>query len=788
MHVTIKGLRQWIVGAAVLLVAVVAGFLLYGRYRFQHLAKDLPERLGANIQETANGFTYTQSSGGHTLFTLKASKEIQLRAGHVMLHDVDITTYGPPGSGRTDHIYGNEFAYDQNTGIATSRGEVKVDLEGLSSKGAGGGNAIHVRTQGLTFAGKTGVATATGPVSFEFPRASGSSVGANYNSKTGVLVLTSQVRMTTSGKGKTATVTADEATLLREQMQAQLKKATIDFRGEQSSADEAIVSFRKDGSAKKIDARGDVRVRTATGGVVRSRQATILTNAKSQPERAEFAGGVRFALRQTGQAMHGTAQEGTLLFVAAGGQTRLRRAVFLQDVRFDEQAKDKTGSAERTLRAQRVDVTFSTAGPRVEAQRALAEGNPVLTMKAVPAKGAAQMTRMSGEVLTAELGPGNVLREVDGRGGTRMVSTSADGARETSQGDVLRATFRPAAEPKGKEKRGAVRVAIRAVLETATQDGHVMLTEVPAKKAGGAEPVTMTAWADHAEYRAADQVLELTGHPRLQQGGTMGLSAETIDYHRAMQDATASGDVKATYAGNGSQKEAPSIGGNGPVEVIADRATMRQAKKQSYFYGTEKSPARIWQGSNSLQAPEIEIDRDGDVLKAGGGKAGGAPVVRASFVSSLGVGRSAGLVQVWSRTLVYSGEKRRGDFQGSVTARQGHETIQAGEVQVFLKPAATGKAEEKPKTPGPSSEIERLVASGDVVLREPGRRGEGTKLVYTAANGQYVLSGTAEKPPKLWDRTHGTTRGEAVIFSSRTGRVEVRGGKAGAVTETRAPR
>src|SRR5579875_2409567 len=118
MRVTIQGLRHWIVGVAALLLAMVAGFLFYGRARFRHIEKDLPGRLGANIQQTANGFSYSQSSQGHTQFTLKASRLIQLKAGHALLHNVDITLYGPPGSGRADHISGTDFDYDQNSGIA----------------------------------------------------------------------------------------------------------------------------------------------------------------------------------------------------------------------------------------------------------------------------------------------------------------------------------------------------------------------------------------------------------------------------------------------------------------------------------------------------------------------------------------------------------------------------------------------------------------------------------------------------------------------------------------------
>ncbi len=80
------------------------------------------------------------------------------------------------------------------------------------------------------------------------------------------------------------------------------------------------------------------------------------------------------------------------------------------------------------------------------------------------------------------------------------------------------------------------------------QDGHVVLTETPGKKAGeSAPPATLTGWAQHAEYHAADQVLQMTGHPRIVQGEAMQLSAEQIEYHRDTQNAAAKGNVKVTY-------------------------------------------------------------------------------------------------------------------------------------------------------------------------------------------------------------------------------------------------
>src|SRR5271155_5273126 len=167
MRVTVARLRLGIVALACLLLLVLAAFFGYARYRLHRFAKDLPAKLGIDIQQTANGFTYSQSSKGHTFFTIHASKLVQRKnGGQATLHDVDITLYGPEGSNRADKIYGSDFDYDPQTGIASAKGEVQIDLGGLGAaqspqSGAAEdaqrqGNTIHVKTSGLTFNSKTG--------------------------------------------------------------------------------------------------------------------------------------------------------------------------------------------------------------------------------------------------------------------------------------------------------------------------------------------------------------------------------------------------------------------------------------------------------------------------------------------------------------------------------------------------------------------------------------------------------------------------------------------------------
>jgi lipopolysaccharide export system protein LptA len=847
MRVTVQRLRRWIVGAAVLLLAVVAGFFIYGRSLYRHIEKDLPGRLGVNIQQTATGFSYTQSSQGHALFTLKASKELQMRSGHVLLHDVDITLYGPPGSNRTDRIYGSDFDYDQNQGVIVSQGDVNIELQGTAGSAPAnaaasdaGNNTIRVRTRGLTFLQKTGEASTPQPVEFQLPRAAGTAVGADYNSKTGVVILNSQVHIITSSNGKAAIIEAVHATLLRTSDQAFLVSPTLNYEAEDGSSDQATVYFRKDGTTQRVDANGHVRLKTDTGATVDSETARILLDAKSQPTQADLGGGVQFASARANETMHGSANNGTLLFAAASGdpnaKTALRHGEFRQDVSFQDDltglANDPRGRAQKQMHAEKVDVEFAPPqqGHQLEAQRAFAEGNPVVTTRQMPSKGPEQTTRVSGDHLVAALGEGNTLRQLDGTGNTQVAQTASDGSHDTTRGDVLHATFveQPAPVKTGQATRAAAgsggsrangrkakaeEPKMQTTLETAIQDGNVVLTDTPAKKPGSAtQPATLTGWAQHAEYHASDQVLHMTGSPRITDAETMQVAAEAIDYHRDTQNAAANGNVKATYtqqpsgsanAGQAAKGTAPAMGGNGPVHVIADRATLDHATNQNLFYGTTHAPARLWQDTDSLLAPVIEIDRSQNLLKAWGEDTGNSPVVNANFTSTAGAGRQQSVVRVHSQTLVYSDRTRQGDFHGTATAEQANAVVHSDDAVLFLKPAEAAKnaqppsgstaaslkpAENSAPTAGApkQSQLDHMIATGHVVFVQPGRRGEGEKLLYTADNGWYVLTGTPAAPPHVWDSVHGTTTGAVLSFNGQDQTILVDGGKSSAVTETRA--
>jgi lipopolysaccharide export system protein LptA len=836
MRVTIARLRLGIILLACLLLAALAGFFVYARYRIHRLAKDLPARLGIDIQQTANGFTYSQSSKGHTYFTIHASKLVQYKTGgHATLHDVHITLYGPEGSNRTDKIYGSDFDYDPQAGIASAKGEVQIDLAGLAANptapnpavkappqpanaatppAAEAPNTVHVKTSGLVFNTKTGDAVTSEHMEFTTPRASGGSTGASYNSKTGLLVLDHQVEITTTANGNQAVVHAGHAELLRDSRQASLLHPVFDYQSQKSSADQALVYFRKDGSVEHIDAQGHIHVTGQNGSVLTAQTSHVQVDAKSQPVQIDLGGGLNFISDTDNQSMHGNAVEGTLTF---GPMSTLRHAQLRNAVSFVDQLltlpDDPRGNASREVQASKLDIDFAPgADPKKSlAQKALATGNAAVNLHTVSSKGPQQLTNITGDQLLATLENGKTLKQLDGAGHTKIVDLAADGSTNTSTGDRLQVTFAPqlarspaSAQTANKAAKPATPPGSQNIeVETAIQDGNVVLTQTPVKKPGAtANPATVTAWAKHSEYHAATQVLRLTGDPRLNDGHSLQLAATVLDYHRESGDASAEGAVKATYtqpknqkgtqpAANSGPSLGPTLGQDGPVHITADRAQLHHATDISTFYGSPTAPARIWQADSSILAPVIELTRSPQTLRAHGDEGSPAPVVSANLASAIGAKHQRGVVRVHSQTLVYSDADRRADFRGSVTAEDPNGVIHADQTQVYLTPAqkpAAGSVSQPTQTPPTQTQLDRIVATGHVVITQPGRRGSGEKLIYTAEDGKYILTGSPGNPPRIADQSKGTTTGATLIFNSQDDSVVVSGGQSSAVTDTRAPR
>jgi len=120
---------------------------------------------------------------------------------------------------------------------------------------------------------------------------------------------------------------------------------------------------------------------------------------------------------------------------------------------------------------------------------------------------------------------------------------------------------------------------------------------------------------------------------------------------------------------------------------------------------------------------------------------------------------------------------------GSVVAETATATTISDEIELILLPAGNHAGKD-----GGQAQVDRMTASGHVVVTSNGRRGTGEQLVYTGETGDYVLTGTAAAPPRMNDPSRGNVTGGALIFHSRDDSVSIEGGGQRTTTETTAPK
>jgi lipopolysaccharide export system protein LptA len=789
MPLKIYRLRRLLAATAILLTLVVTAMYFYARSQATNVLKTIPGKIGFDIKQTANGFQYSQSDGKRTLFTIQASdvKEFKLN-GNAELHKVSIILYGRDSS-RFDQIYGDDFAYNQKTGDVTAKGDVQIDLvanpTGQTSPDQSTPkelkNPIHLKTRDLVFNKETGNASTDARVELRTPQASGWAVGVQYAGKTNVLTLSSQVHVELSGpdasvlEAEHGVVTNDPRTIVLDRPRLKRESGTM-------HADQATIYLDSQNEVERVMASGNVTSETRAGkAVARKDDAKPPAEIQGRADHADFefiqgqelvhtatlTGNVH--IDQAGaQPIHGDAGRVILDFA---GDNELKKVHALDGVRLTQTAAGDNSPTES--KAGNSPQEFQLTAPIIDFD--VAEGN---LLRHAQTSGAAQMTitqtpQVSGSapaskaertIVTAgkfdadfaATDGHNQLTSVHGAPDARIVNSSDGQPERVSTSQAVDASFLP-----------------RGGIESVTQTGNVVYSD------SQATDKKMQAWADVARYTPADQMLVLTGSPRVANGG-MQTTANSVRINRATGDALAEGDVKSTYNELQEQPNGALLASSSPIHVTSRTMTAHNNTGVALYTGK----ARLWQDANVIEAPSIQFDRDHRSVTAQGtaaqpvqtvlvqtekpGEKSAKPSETQPAKKSAASGESSP-ISITGLKLTYADAERRAHYEGGVIAKGSMFTASAKTLDAYLLPHGPTNKNQPATGPG---QLDHMVAEGGVVIQQPKRRAEGEKLVYTTAEDKFVLTGGT---PSIFDAEQGKITGVSLTFFRRDDRVLVEG-------------
>ena len=725
-----KRLRRWFAAAAILVIVVSVGFFLYARLRAWRALERAPEKIGINVQQSTKGFTLSKSEGGRTIFTVHASNAVQYKeGGRAELHDVSIVVYGHR-SDRYDQIYGSDFEYDPQSGNIVSRGEVGIDLEGNAQGPIAPDqaipielkNPIHLKTSGLVFNQKTGAAATKEKIEFRIPQANGSAVGASYDSKANALTFGSDVRLeTTEG----VTILAQRGVVTQNPRRAVLGHARVERASADVQANQVTLFLRDDNSISRMLAVGEVRGATRGANPIRvqAEQADFSVGARDAIQKGVLSGGVKF--EQAGASpLQGTAGRAILDF---GPGNVLTKVDALDGVRIQHAQRETVGQGAQTVQldTQALDMFLARSRP----ERAVTAGQAKIVIHPQTPSPTQGDTIVTAGHFEMSFGRDGRLRGMRGEPDARIVASAPGQPDRISTSQTLDVAFNP----------------VDAAISSIVQQGSVQYNDGQ-----------RSASAAKARYTPADGMLVLTGSPRWTETNA-ATTAQVLRFNRRTGEAAAEGDVKTTYR-EARQSGGALLAGSDPVHVTAASLVARRDSNTATYSGS----ARLWQGSNVVEAPVIEFDRAKRSVVAQGAR---QPVSTVFFQSDSKWKVTP--VTVTASTLTYSDDQRRAALQGKVLLRSADGTISANHADILLQPKA-GKSGGQ-GTSG-TNQIEEIVAQGNVVLQQPSRKAVGNKLTYTSSDEKYVLTGGR---PSIFDAEHGVTTGDSLTFYSRSDTVLV---------------
>jgi lipopolysaccharide export system protein LptA len=493
-------------------------------------------------------------------------------------------------------------------------------------------------------------------------------------------------------------------------------------------ADRMTGFIDEDDQIERIEARGNSRLTQQDKAEIESGDMDFFFD-QQQLARARAVGGVslRTLNQETAKEARAQSIEATFLegskgnaietIKAEGGAVVIVHAPAVKD--------DKTNPAARELSAASVALRFYEDGKNIESAEAAGDA----IMKVTPARaerGANKKTIRAPRMSASFYEEGNRL----------STFTATDGVKVEIEATV--------------ENEHPPRVTTSRKLESSfiadSQDVERLVQEGDFKYAEG----DRNAVSERAVYDGPREWLSLRGNRPTAWDSKARTQADEIDYDRHNDETHARGDVRTTYYSRETAGDStPFKNTRSPVFLTADRADARNKDGVAVYTGN----ARGWQDDNFVKGEKIELFQEEKRMVATGSVESALYTTRREDAAN----KSEKIPAFASANrMTYSDKERKVHYDGAVRSRQGEDRIEADSIDVYLMKE--------------TNEVERMVAEGNVRMFQPGRKGVGDKLVYTAQDERAVLTGRAAR---VDDDEKGTVMGAELTLYSRDDRISV---------------
>ncbi len=724
----------------VLALLILIGGLVFVGVSIYRLRNNQPFRLRSGSPELSKeitgrieGFDQRITKGDRLFLWLRAASDITYADGHHELEKVQLEIYPPTGD-KPDRITADRSIYDQQHEIITFNGNVNIETR----------DALKVKTETMAYNQNTEIGETAAPLSFERENVSGQATGAMVDAKNKRLELRNDVQVSVApealketkakpnNRSQPVNIRAAHAVFEQSSMRLSFTGgATAEQDRDLMSGDSLTGVLNEKKRLQKIELRGNSYLRTMNEGRAAEVHAADMDFFLDDDQRLKQATGSRDVRAQSLDSdsemqlsgantvdvtFQPQAERSLLKELHTGGRSVVTLSA----------PKSRAGdprAANKRLTADAVKLVWRTTGRDLE--RAEAVGNAELFVDPIQKDAKADRQTLTAPRFDGDFyETGNLVRNFTATGGAKAVIDPVIPSQERSTRTIT------------SQKMVAVFVRESQKVDRLDAQGDAKFNEQDRNGIAG-----------NMVFTAGDQTVRLRGGEPTVWDSHARTTATEIDSDTANHISYGRGKTQTAYYNQEQTNGAtPFSKVKSPVYIVAERAEFHHESGVANYAGN----ARAWQDDNFVRGDTIALYREQKRMESRGRVQSGL------YQAKRRTPGGATVIPVFASSdfMWYSDPDRVLHYEGNVDIKQGTDRVNSGVADVYLSKE--------------SNEVDKTIAQGNVVLTQPGKRGTGDWLQYTAADDVAVLKGN---PARVEDVEQGSTEGARLTVYMRENRV-----------------